>query len=107
MRCIGLPYHAQLAGPYAVYQSSGDTDTRPRLRFSKRELCGEKARKPVSLILCNSNASVARQNAPVFFPMKNFGGFFTKNQGFTSLVEAMIVTIQSVVKINMGSTVQS
>ena len=76
MRCIGLAYQAQLAGPYAVYQSSGDTDTRPRLRLNKRELCGEKARKPVSLvILCNSNAS-ARQNAPDFFPMKNFGGFF-------------------------------
>ena len=72
MRCTSLAYHVQLAGPQT---ESVDTDTRCRLHFNGRELCGENIRMLESLFLYHSNADKTKKNALDFFPMKSCAFF--------------------------------
>ena len=67
----------QLTGPHTVwYQSSVETDTRPRLLYNRKELCGEKAQKLASLIYLYRSSNAGKTKCSKFFPLKNFGTFF-------------------------------
>ena len=50
-----------------LYQSSGDTDTKPRLLFNGRKLHGERARKPTSLV-CLYCSNAGKTMLEIFFP---------------------------------------